>query len=153
MSLLARQIGLPPGLIGLRHEATHEDLPSLPVLREAVWKALEYLRVESLEPLVFSGIEIPSSSRSKDARRRLGTQLDTLFRKHKRMMKGYFRERTSKSSGSGGKELRVLMREIEDLVDKVLGEEGGEDERESMGLDVITDCLLKPGCLVPLSIR
>lgn len=31
---LAQQLGLPPWLVELRHAATHEDLPSLEVLRE-----------------------------------------------------------------------------------------------------------------------
>jgi ribosomal biogenesis protein LAS1 len=33
---IAAQLGLPAWLVELRHAATHEDLPSLEVLREAV---------------------------------------------------------------------------------------------------------------------
>ena len=149
MSLLARQIGLPPGLIGLRHEATHEDLPSLEVLRDGVWKALEYLRVEALEPLVFSEDGgAAGSSRSQERRAELEVRLDTIFRKYKKVMKNYFRERTSKSVSSGGKELRVVLREIEDTFAKAIAEEDVE-----VVIDVLTDCLLKPGCLIPSSIR
>lgn len=32
---IAAQLGLPPWLVELRHAATHEDLPSLQLLREA----------------------------------------------------------------------------------------------------------------------
>ena len=32
---IAQQLGLPPWLVELRHAATHEDLPSLEVLRDA----------------------------------------------------------------------------------------------------------------------
>ena len=32
---IARQLGLPPWLVELRHAATHEELPSLSLLREA----------------------------------------------------------------------------------------------------------------------
>lgn len=32
---IAAQIGLPAWFVELRHQATHDDLPSLPVLREA----------------------------------------------------------------------------------------------------------------------
>jgi ribosomal biogenesis protein LAS1 len=32
---IANQLGLPPWLVELRHAATHEDLPSLELLREA----------------------------------------------------------------------------------------------------------------------
>lgn len=35
ISSIAAQIGLPPWLVEIRHAATHEDLPSLEVLREA----------------------------------------------------------------------------------------------------------------------
>jgi hypothetical protein len=33
--VIAREIGLPLHFVQLRHAATHEDLPSLPVLRNA----------------------------------------------------------------------------------------------------------------------
>ena len=39
---IAQQLGLPPWLVELRHAATHEDLPSLEVLRNA---AREVLRI------------------------------------------------------------------------------------------------------------
>jgi ribosomal biogenesis protein LAS1 len=149
MSLLARQIGLPAGLVGLRHEATHEDLPSLEILRDGVWKALEYLRVESLEPLVFSeNGNTAGTSRSIARRAELTERLDVTFRKYKKVMKSYFRERTSKSVGSGGNELRVVLREVEDTMEKALAEEEAD-----IVLDILTDSLLKPGCLIPLSIR
>jgi ribosomal biogenesis protein LAS1 len=32
---IAAQLGLPPRLVELRHAATHEDLPSLELLRDA----------------------------------------------------------------------------------------------------------------------
>lgn len=32
---IANQLGLPPWLVELRHAATHEDLPSIELLREA----------------------------------------------------------------------------------------------------------------------
>jgi hypothetical protein len=40
------------------------------------------------------------------------------------------------------------LREIEDVFEKALGEEDAE-----VVVDVLTDCLLKPGCLIPSSIR
>jgi ribosomal biogenesis protein LAS1 len=35
MAAIAQQLGIPPWLVELRHAATHEDLPSLGLLREA----------------------------------------------------------------------------------------------------------------------
>lgn len=39
ISSIAAQIGLPTWLVDIRHAATHEDLPSLEVLREAANQA------------------------------------------------------------------------------------------------------------------
>ncbi|SAM09272.1 hypothetical protein [Absidia glauca] len=41
--VIAREIGLPLHFVQLRHAATHEDLPSLPVLRNAGIEALQWL--------------------------------------------------------------------------------------------------------------
>jgi hypothetical protein len=41
---LARQIGLPEELVELRHQASHKDLPSITLLRNAAEDALEWLR-------------------------------------------------------------------------------------------------------------
>jgi ribosomal biogenesis protein LAS1 len=40
---IARQIGMPTEFVALRHEATHEELPSVARLRKAVNRALEWL--------------------------------------------------------------------------------------------------------------
>lgn len=43
---IATQLGLPPWLVELRHAATHEDLPSLELLREAAREVLNlYMNV------------------------------------------------------------------------------------------------------------
>ncbi|KAI4131495.1 MAG: hypothetical protein LQ347_002965 [Umbilicaria vellea] len=43
MYQVAKEIDLPASFVELRHQATHEDLPSLVVLRRATAKALEWL--------------------------------------------------------------------------------------------------------------
>jgi ribosomal biogenesis protein LAS1 len=40
---IAAQLGLPPWLVELRHAATHEDLPSLELLREAAREVLVHM--------------------------------------------------------------------------------------------------------------
>src|SRR6478735_1844677 len=40
---IAKSIGLPPWYVDLRHESTHERLPSLIVLREAAVQAVAWL--------------------------------------------------------------------------------------------------------------
>ena len=39
----AKQLRLPASFVDLRHEATHVELPSLPILRQAVKKGLDWL--------------------------------------------------------------------------------------------------------------
>lgn len=41
---IAAQLGLPAWLVELRHAATHEDLPSLELLREAARQASNFFR-------------------------------------------------------------------------------------------------------------
>lgn len=43
MYQVAKEIDLPASFVELRHQATHEDLPSLVVLRRATVRALEWL--------------------------------------------------------------------------------------------------------------
>lgn len=43
MYQVAKEIDLPASFVELRHQATHEDLPSLVVLRRATTRALEWL--------------------------------------------------------------------------------------------------------------
>lgn len=38
---LAHRLGLPPIFVDFRHQATHQDLPSLPVLKQALYKVEE----------------------------------------------------------------------------------------------------------------
>ena len=58
IAAIAAQIGLPEWLVEVRHWATHEDLPSLEVLREAAKQARlssqSYLRVSNDHLIVVS---------------------------------------------------------------------------------------------------
>ncbi|GAA5989055.1 hypothetical protein JCM11641_002310 [Rhodosporidiobolus odoratus] len=49
---LAAQIGLPLWFVELRHQATHEELPSLSVLRDAARQALDWLYTFYWHPLL-----------------------------------------------------------------------------------------------------
>ena len=39
----ARQLRLPASFVDLRHQATHDDLPTVPILRQAVKKGIDWL--------------------------------------------------------------------------------------------------------------
>ncbi|CAH8303459.1 unnamed protein product [Eruca vesicaria subsp. sativa] len=50
IAVAAREIGIPRKLIDLRHEGSHRELPSLLVLRDASYEALEWLKSFYWEP-------------------------------------------------------------------------------------------------------
>ncbi|GAA6018955.1 hypothetical protein JCM11491_005692 [Sporobolomyces phaffii] len=64
ISSLAAQLGLPLWFVELRHQATHEDLPALPVLREGARQALDWLFVHYWQPTMSTS---PLASTSADA--------------------------------------------------------------------------------------
>lgn len=51
---IAAQLGLPAWLVEVRHAATHEELPSLEVLREAAQEVISPLQLRSWNPLTDS---------------------------------------------------------------------------------------------------
>lgn len=82
---LAAQIGLPAWIVELRHRSTHEDLPSLEVLREATHQSMQWLLnryfLPTLSPpstTALESIEIPS--------------LDPLLSEYKSLMKTCLRD-------------------------------------------------------------
>jgi ribosomal biogenesis protein LAS1 len=153
ISMIAQRLGIPIELVQLRHQATHEDLPSLSVLRAGLWTCIAYLRDNSFGPLIFASD--PSiaygTSTSRDAQRQdLSNTLSSLIKRYKRLMKAYFATRTSKaasstgSAWSGGADLRKVMREMEELWNV-------DDEDVGLSRDVLVDALVRTGCLVPLA--
>ncbi|BGP35531.1 rRNA-processing protein las1 [Rhodotorula toruloides] len=58
---LAQQIDLPLWFVELRHQATHEDLPSLGVLRDAARQALDWLYAHYWSPALSSSSSLSSS--------------------------------------------------------------------------------------------
>ncbi len=153
ISMIVQCLGIPIELVQLRHQATHEDLPSLPVLRAGLWSCIAYIRDHSLGPLIFASD--PSiaygTSTSRDAQRKdLSNTLASLIKRYKRLMKSYFTTRTSKaasstgSAWSGGAELRKVMREMEEMWNV-------EEEDIELVREVLVDGLVQTGCLVPLA--
>ncbi|XP_058078404.1 uncharacterized protein LOC131226738 [Magnolia sinica] len=50
ISVLAEEIGIPRMLVDIRHEGSHRGLPSLPLVRSASVKALDWLKSKYWEP-------------------------------------------------------------------------------------------------------
>ncbi|GAA5926662.1 hypothetical protein JCM1841_003197 [Sporobolomyces salmonicolor] len=58
---LAAQLGLPLWFVELRHQATHEELPALPVLRDGARQALDWLYTHYWLPAISSSSSSSSS--------------------------------------------------------------------------------------------
>lgn len=173
IALLARQLGIPAALVSLRHQATHEDLPSLTVLRGAVEQCIEYLRTEAFWPLIADlaadgGGEQAAASELQvamaDARRRrrdkLASKVDTLIRSYKKAIKAHYIETarkrpaegaSSSSSRNSSHEIRQIFRDFEDLIEQKTRQERDEDAEESEMVQILVECLSRSGALVPNS--
>jgi len=154
ISMIAQRLGIPAEIVQLRHQATHEDLPSLNVLQSGLWSCIAYLRDYVMGPLVFA-MDSPSAgmSTSREAQKRdLAIQLDSAIKRYKKLMKAYYATRTSKAASStgstwhGGHALRKLMRDIEEMW-TIDDDEGAMD----MAREVLLNALVQVGCLVPLA--
>ena len=66
VAMLAEQMGMPAAFVDLRHEATHSDLPSLPLLASAAQHALEWLRARYWESTAAAPPSTSSSSSSAE---------------------------------------------------------------------------------------
>lgn len=153
IGLIARELGLPDGLVALRHAVTHEDLPGLEVLRLGAGRALEWLRVEVVGPAVWPGDVVPQRSEAWDGQEEFMVAIG----KYKKLIKAYYRQRTSArgaeavtSSGGweGARELRMVMRQIEDVVGAAL-ESKTDDARERVARSVVRVLLARHGGMIP----
>ncbi|KAK1925784.1 Las1-like-domain-containing protein [Papiliotrema laurentii] len=109
ISHLAATIGIPPILIAIRHRATHDDLPPLPLLLSSVNMAVDYLHHYAFLPLLASssdmaanGIVGPSTRRSEG-----------LIRRWKKAMKTRVRDKVAGEENETGREIRKVKRDIE----------------------------------------
>ncbi|WOO77556.1 Protein LAS1 [Vanrija pseudolonga] len=107
ISHLAASLGLPPSLVALRHRATHEDLPPLPLLRRAMEQAVDYLHRNSFLPLLSSSA---SSSGGRWDRR---ARAEGLVSRWKKVVKARVRAREVGMANESGQALGRLKREVE----------------------------------------
>ncbi|EUC67296.1 Las1-domain protein [Rhizoctonia solani AG-3 Rhs1AP] len=82
---LAAQIRLPSWIVELRHRSTHEDLPSIEVLREATNQSMQWLLNRYFLPTL-------SPSNSTDLERIDIPPLDPLLAEYKALMKACLRD-------------------------------------------------------------
>ncbi|KAF5337088.1 hypothetical protein D9611_003451 [Ephemerocybe angulata] len=159
---IAKQLGLPSWLVELRHAATHEELPSLSLLREAARQSLSWLLHNYFLPTI--NPQSQSSSLAPPLR-----PLKPILKKYKECMKIVSRDASLASQYKS--ELTGLMKDIERWLAEAgvaanvsFGEVGWDtsathgsenlseqDFKERWALDRLCDELLEKGALVPLS--
>ncbi|KJA29303.1 hypothetical protein HYPSUDRAFT_61328 [Hypholoma sublateritium FD-334 SS-4] len=159
ITAIAQQLGLPAWLVELRHAATHEDLPSLELLREAARQAMAWLlhnyflptlhpvaapaqEAAPLRPLapllvVYKGtMKLVTRDVSMAAQYR--PRIVALLRDTERWL-AECRVAASGAAGEGSSWHTAAA----------LATEG--DAKELWALDRLCDCLFEKGVLVPLS--
>ncbi|KAH9927532.1 Las1-domain-containing protein [Epithele typhae] len=155
---IAQQLGLPAWLVELRHAATHEDLPSLELLRDAAREAMAWLLHNYFLPTLNPAP--PSSAPSAPLR-----PVGPLLKQYKTLLKSVTRDATLHA------QLRAPIEQATRAVERWLaeaklaapsassawddGEDDGdgdaEDARERWALERLADALVEKGTLVPLS--
>ncbi|OJT14018.1 Protein LAS1 [Trametes pubescens] len=155
---IAQQLGLPAWLVELRHAATHEDLPSLEVLRDAARESMAWLLHNYFLPTL--NPSTPSAAPSQPLR-----PLAPLLRQYKALMKATTRDATLRVQLRG--DITKATRDVERWIaeakvasaaaagalgwEDTLPDGDEEDTRERWALDRVAEALVQKGGLVPLS--
>ncbi|WVN90311.1 uncharacterized protein L203_105547 [Cryptococcus depauperatus CBS 7841] len=135
ISHLAAILGLPASLIALRHRATHEDLPPLSLLHQAVGQCIYYLHQNSFLPLLSSVNHVlPAVTERQLAAQK---RLDGLMKRWKKVMKIRLRENEVREEDASAVEMKRVKKEIEDMA----------------GVEYVVKSLVEAGGLVPLAKR
>ncbi|KIM84629.1 hypothetical protein PILCRDRAFT_96750 [Piloderma croceum F 1598] len=156
---IAIQLGLPLWLVELRHAATHEDLPSLELLRDAARDSLSWLLHNYFLPTLN-----PSTASQAQA-----TQLRPLapiLKQYKSLLKITTRDASvvgqyKAAISSVQKDIERWISEVKVAANVAVGElewevndimgRLDEDPKERWALERLCDGLLEKGALVPLS--
>ncbi|KAL1663979.1 Las1-like-domain-containing protein [Schizophyllum commune] len=147
IAAIAAQIGLPAWLVELRHAATHEDLPSLELLREGANQSMRWLLDNYFLPTI-----TPAPT----------TDVAPALRQLAPTLKQY---RTAAKAVSRDASLRIkqrpilagALRDVERWLAEAAVAAAAHDwstdpaARTRWALDQLCDALLEPGALVPLA--
>ncbi|KAF5375020.1 hypothetical protein D9758_000099 [Tetrapyrgos nigripes] len=162
IAAIASQLGLPLWLVELRHAATHEDLPSLELLREGARQSMSWL----LQNYWLPTLNPSTASQSKAVTLH---PVEPILKQYKNLLKIITRDTSLKKRykqeiATVFKDLDKWLAEAKVAADVMTGElgwntthmvenaEGNEgDEKERWALEALSDTLLEKGGLVPLS--
>ncbi|KAK2461696.1 hypothetical protein APHAL10511_006159 [Amanita phalloides] len=157
---IAHQLGLPHWLVELRHASTHDELPSLELLRDAANESMTWLLHNYFLPTLN-----PSSARSQ---RNPLQSLAPLLKQYKTLLKLTTRDASLASQNK--LTIAALIRDIERWISEAkvaanltagdLGWKVGKavddadtnnQDRERWALEKLCDELLEKGAVIPLS--
>ncbi|KAG9041227.1 rRNA-processing protein las1 [Tulasnella sp. UAMH 9824] len=153
IAAIAAQIGLPAWFVELRHQATHEDLPSLLVLQEAAREALTWLLHNYFMPTLSPAL---SSSQSTIQL----SPVEPILQRYKSLTKATSKDITlqKKRTAEFDKVFRDLERWIGEAKIASWGamnlsvvDDDEDDWKEGWALDRLCEALLGRGGLVPVS--
>ncbi|KAH8992057.1 Las1-domain-containing protein [Lactarius akahatsu] len=152
ISSIAAQIGLPAWLVELRHAATHEDLPSLELLRDGVKECLTWLLHNYFRPTLD-----PTLAHAAPQIRHSLRPAEPLLRRYKGLLKSLARD--DDAARRHNADVRAVLRELERWLAeaRIAGAnahadaDDGDEPREAWALDRLCEALLARGALVPLS--
>ncbi|KAF9243749.1 Las1-like-domain-containing protein [Melanogaster broomeanus] len=146
---IAAQLGLPSWLVELRHAATHEDLPSLELLREAARESLSWLLHNYFHPTLNPSAPAPTAASPL-------RPVAPLLKSYKLLMKIVTRDASLRKQRQD--EIGAVMRDIERWIaeakvsaDLAVDALGWGDVKEKWALEILSDVLLEKGVIVPLS--
>ncbi|KAK7468619.1 rRNA-processing protein las1 [Stygiomarasmius scandens] len=162
IAAIAGQLGLPLWLVELRHAATHEDLPSLELLREGARQSMSWL----LHNYWLPTLNPSTASQSKDITLR---PVDPVLKQYKTLFKLITRDTSLRKQHK--QEVATVFKDVDKWIaeakvaaDVVTGELGwntthmlenaeasDQDAKERWALEILSDALLEKGGLVALS--
>ncbi|KAJ7655181.1 Las1-like-domain-containing protein [Mycena polygramma] len=152
---IANQLGLPPWLVELRHAATHEDLPSLELLRQAARESMAWLLHNYFLPTINPSTVVPPKSAPLRS-------LTPALKQYKALRKIITRDASLRSQYN--QEIKAVFKDVERWIAEAtvsanvavgqLGWDtgrGDQNSKERWALDRLCDALMEKGALVPLS--
>ncbi|KAF9066058.1 Las1-like-domain-containing protein [Rhodocollybia butyracea] len=158
IAAISAQLGLPAWLVEIRHAATHEDLPSLEILREAAHQSMAWLLHNYWLPTLD-----PSTSPQPDAAPL--RPLEPILKEYKYLLK--LNTRDVSLNKQHRQPINAVFKDIEkwiseaavaaNVAERELGWNSGDqadgvhDARAQRALEMFSDALLEKGGLIPLS--
>ena len=121
-------------LIAIRHRATHEDLPPLPLLLTSVNMAIDYLHHYAFLPMLASSSQVAMDGMMAEGATSGRRRAEAVVKRWKKVMKERVKGKVVGEENETGRELRKIRKELE-LLDP-------ED---------IAAVLCAPGGLVPVA--